>query len=117
MNANPALFPGRETIASKLANLDEANKALILGVLEKGEQDDLFLEGLYLYLDLQSKARFLNSLKLGQTGEWLGSVAPDRLQIRLIEAARSSQHSAYTAFREGLDRSGGLQRAFPQSPV
>lgn len=117
MNANPSLFPGRETIASKLANLDEANKQLISAALEKGEQDELFLEGLQFYLDQQSKARFLNSLKLSQAGEWLGSVAPDRLQVRIMEAARSSQHAAYAAFREGLVKSGGMERAFPQSPV
>ncbi|MCO6185782.1 hypothetical protein [Rhizobium sp. L1K21] len=117
MNANPALFPGRETIASKLTSLEEADKALIVAALEKGEQDDLFLEGLQLYLDQQSKARFLNSLKLSQTGEWLGSIAPNRLQVRIMEAARSSQHAAYAAFREGLSKSGGMDRAFPPSPI
>jgi hypothetical protein len=28
--------------------------------------------------------------------------------------AKSSQHAAYTAFREGLVRSRGLERAFPK---
>lgn len=117
MNANPALFPGRETIASKLSSLDEDNQALIREVFEKPEQDDLFLEGLQLYLDQQANARFLNSLKLNQVGEWIGKEVPDRLQIRVMEAAKSSQHAAYQAFQEGLTRSGGLERAFPKSDI
>ena len=117
VNANPALFPGRETIASKLSNLDDANRVLISEVFGKPEQDDLFLEGLQLYLDQQTSAPFLNSLKIGEVGEWIGSEAPARLQIRIMEAAKSSQHAAYQAFREGLTRSGGLERAFPKSDI
>jgi hypothetical protein len=30
-----------------------------------------------------------------------------------MEAARSSQHPAYQAFRTGLDRSGGLEKLYP----
>ena len=57
----------------------------------------------------------LNSLKLAKIGEWLGANAPSRLQIRLTETARSSQHPAYRAFREGFERSGGLEMAFPKA--
>ncbi len=117
MSAEPAIFPTRETIATKLSDLNEANEALIKSVFEKSEQDDLFLEGLHAYLDQQANAPFLNSLKLSKVGEWLGSEAPDRLQIRLMEAAKSSQHGAYAAFREGLIKSGGLERAYPKSPL
>jgi hypothetical protein len=35
--------------------------------------------------------------------------------MRLMEQAKSSQHAAYLAFREGLVRSGGLERAFPKA--
>jgi len=31
-----------------------------------------------------------------------------------MEAAKSSQHAAYMAYREGLIKSGGLERAFPK---
>jgi hypothetical protein len=33
--------------------------------------------------------------------------------VRLMETAKSAQHPAYLAFRDGLTRSGGLERAFP----
>ena len=38
-------------------------------------------------------------------------------QIRLMEAAKSSQHPAYAAFRSGLSRSGGLERAYPPAVI
>ncbi len=117
MNAEPAIFPTRETIATKLSDLNDTNEAMIRSVFEKSDQDDLFLEGLYAYLDQEADARFLNSLKLSKVGEWVGNEAPDRLQIRIMEAAKSSQHGAYAAFREGLTKSGGLERAYPKSPL
>jgi hypothetical protein len=60
-------------------------------------------------------ARCLNALRIDRAGEWLGSHAPARLQMRLMEVAKSSQHSAYEAFRDGLIRSKGLERAFPKA--
>ncbi|MNW22614.1 hypothetical protein D3C71_2242100 [compost metagenome] len=54
-------------------------------------------------------------MKLEKLGHWLGSEAPARLQMRLMEAARASQHAAYQAFRTGLTKSGGLERAFPKA--
>ena len=59
-------------------------------------------------------SRFLNSLKLEKLGEWLGNAAPARLQMRLMEAARSSQQASHQAFRTGLTRSGGLDQAYPK---
>jgi hypothetical protein len=32
-----------------------------------------------------------------------------------MEIARSSQHPAYSAFREGLSKSGGLDKAWPKA--
>jgi hypothetical protein len=34
-----------------------------------------------------------------------------------MEAAKSSQHPAYQAFRSGLSRSGGLERAYPVADI
>jgi hypothetical protein len=34
-----------------------------------------------------------------------------------MEASRSSQHPAYAAFRTGLTRSGGLEKAYPTSKI
>ncbi|APO75180.1 hypothetical protein AM571_CH02371 [Rhizobium etli 8C-3] len=76
-------------------------------------QDDNLIDGLRRYLDLAAAGSFLNSLKIENCGVWIGEAAPRRLQIRLTETARSSQHPAYLAFRAGLDRSGGLERAYP----
>jgi hypothetical protein len=106
-------FPDRDTVADKLAALSETDKSYLSLLMENAAQDDNLLDGLHRYLDLAAASRFLNSLKLENLGKWLGSQAPDRLQIRLMEAARSSQHPAYQAFRTGLDRSGGLERAYP----
>jgi hypothetical protein len=107
-------YPGRETVAEKLSAFLEADQAFLKLLMENPAQDEALLEGLFFYLDQASQARFLNSLKLGKAGEWLGNHAPARLQIRLMEAARSSQHAAFEAFRQGLVKSGGLERAFPK---
>ncbi|ANH04435.1 hypothetical protein [Shinella sp. HZN7] len=115
MSADLAAFPDRETVADKLAVLGEADQAYLRLLMENPKQDENLLEGLDLYLDRAAAARFLNSLKLERLGEWLGETAPARLQMRLTEAARSSQHAAHAAFRAGLTRSGGLERAYPKA--
>lgn len=115
MSADLAAFPDRETVADKLAVLGEADRAYLRLLMENPKQDENLLEGLDLYLDRAAAARFLNSLKLERLGEWLGETAPARLQMRLTEAARSSQHAAHAAFRAGLTRSGGLERAYPKA--
>jgi hypothetical protein len=83
--------------------------------MENPIQDENLLEGLTLWLNRATQARFLNSRLLGIAGEWLGNAAPARLQMRLMELAKSSQHAAYTAFRDGVIRSRGLERAFPKA--
>lgn len=107
----------RETVADGLQSFSAENQAWLVLLMESPANDDIILDGLHLHLDRASEARFLNSMKLEQCGEWVGRHAPARLQIRLSEAARSSQHPAYGAFRNGLSRSGGLERAYPKSPV
>lgn len=107
----------RETVAEGLTSLSEDKQNWLTLLMGNPTSDDLVLAGLHLYLDQASDAPFLNSLKLQKCGEWLGNAAPDRLQIRLAEAAKSSQHPAYEAFRQGLTRSGGLERAYPKAPV
>ncbi|MFS2178120.1 hypothetical protein ACCC98_19565 [Rhizobium pisi] len=106
-------FPDRDTVAEKLAALTDADKSYLALLMENAAQDDNLLDGLRRHLDLAAESRFLNSLKLENLGLWLGTEAPDRLQIRLMETARSGQHPAYQAFRTGLSRSGGLERAYP----
>ncbi|RUL98764.1 hypothetical protein [Rhizobium chutanense] len=106
-------FPDRDTVAEKLATLAEADKSYLALLMENAAQDDNLLEGLRRHLDLAAGSRLLNSLKLENLGLWLGTAAPDRLQIRLMETARSSQHPAYQAVRTGLSRSGGLEKAYP----
>ncbi|MCB1448255.1 MAG: hypothetical protein KDJ87_21365 [Rhizobiaceae bacterium] len=106
-------FPDREAVADRLTAFTEADRSFLLLLMENAAQDENLLDGLLLWLDQASGARILNSLKLGRTGEWIGASAPARLQIRLAEIARSSQHPAYRAFREGLDKAGGLDKAFP----
>lgn len=108
-----APFPDREAVASRLSLASETDHAFLQLLMQTPAQDDALMEGLRLHLEQASSARLLNSLKLEQLGLWLGGEAPSRLQIRLMEVARSSQHPAYAAFRAGLDRSGGLQRAYP----
>ncbi|MBB2672100.1 UNVERIFIED_ORG: hypothetical protein GGE44_001653 [Rhizobium esperanzae] len=106
-------FPDRDTVAEKLAALSEPDKSYLTLLMENAAQDDNLLDGLRRHLDLAAGSPFLNSLKLENLGLWLGTQVPDRLQIRLMETARSSQHPAYQAFRTGLGRSGGLERAHP----
>ena len=115
MSADLAAFPDRDAVAGRLATLGEADQAYIRLLMENPQQDENLLEGLALHLDRAAAARFLNSLKLEKLGEWLGQTAPARLQIRLSEIARSSQHAAYAAFRTGVTRSGGLERAYPKA--
>ncbi|OCJ04407.1 hypothetical protein A6U87_16365 [Rhizobium sp. AC44/96] len=112
-----APFPDRETIAAKFTAFGEQDKAYITLLLENVAQDDNLIDGLHRYLDNAAGASFLNSLKLENLGKWIGDVAPARLQIRLMEAAKSSQHPAYGAFRTGLTRSGGLERAYPPAQI
>lgn len=115
MNAEPVAFPDRDTVADRLARLDESDRAWLELLMENPPQDEAFLEGMHHALDRAATARFLNSLKLEKLGEWLGAAAPTRLQIRLTEIARSSQHPAYAALRAGLSRSGGLEKAYPSA--
>ena len=110
-----ATFPDRDSVAEKLAALGESDQSYLKLLMENAAQDGNLVEGLYRHLSLAAEARLLNSLKLERLGEWLGSNAPARLQIRLMETARSSQHAAYQAFRTGLVRSGGLERADPKA--
>ncbi len=110
-------FPDRETVASKLTSLTSEDKAWVLLLMENALQDENLLAGLNLYLDQQTNAPFLNSLKLEATGEWLGGNAPARLQIRVTETARASQHPAFLAFRKGLTASAGLEKAYPKAPI
>lgn len=112
-----ASFPDREIVASKFAGAAEPDKSYLSLLMENAAQDDNLIEGLHRYLDLAAAAPFLNSLKLENTGVWIGEAAPGRLQIRLMEAAKSSQHPAYLAFRAGLTRSGGLERAYPAATI
>lgn len=107
----------RDTVAEGLQSFSTENQAWLVLLMESASNDDILLDGIHLFLDRASEAPFLNSMKLEKSGEWLGANAPARLQIRLSEAARSSQHPAYAAFRSGLSKSGGLERAFPKSPV
>ncbi len=114
MPGTSAAFPDRDTVAAKLATLTDADGAFLKLVFENPQQDENLLEGLNLFLNQASEAPFLNTLKLEKCGTWVGSNAPARLQIRLMESARSSQHPAYAAFRAGLTKSGGLEQAYPQ---
>ena len=114
MPGTSASFPDRDTVAAKFSTLTDADSAFLKLVFENPQQDENLIEGLNLFLNKASEARFLNTLKLEKCGEWVGAHAPARLQIRLMESARSSQHPAYAAFRTGLTKSGGLDRAYPQ---
>lgn len=110
-----ATFPDRNSVAEKLSTLGEGDLSYVKLLMENAAQDENLIEGLHLHLSLAAKSRLLNSLKLEKLGEWLGTNAPARLQIRLMETARSSQHAAYQAFRTGLVRSGGLEKAYPKA--
>ena len=111
MTAAP--FPDRDAVAAKLNTFAEPDLAFLKLLMENVAQDASLLAGLLLWLNRAAEARFLNTLKLEKIGEWLGNNAPNRLQVRLMETAKSAQHPAYLAFRDGLVRSGGLERAFP----
>jgi hypothetical protein len=115
MNAAP--FPDRDAVAEKIQAFQDADQSFLLLLMENPVQDENLIEGLTLWLNRATEAKYLNSLKLDKTGEWLGSHAPARLQMRLMEHAKSSQHPAYLAYREGLNRSKGLELAFPKAPV
>jgi len=117
MNAGPASFPDRDTVAEKLGAFAEADQSFLRLLMENPEQDERLMDGLYRHLDIASEAKFLNSLKLEAFGKWVGDAAPPRLQIRLMEASKSSQHPAYAAFRKGLTASGGLEKAYPQAKI
>lgn len=110
-------FPDRDTVADKLKTLGEADRSYLQLLMENVQQDENLFQGLDLHLNRAAEDRFLNSLKLEKAGEWLGNTAPARMQMRLAEISRSSQHPAYLAFRAGLTRSGGLDRAFPKAKV
>jgi hypothetical protein len=112
-----APFPDRETIAAKFSALGEQDKSYIALLLENPAQDDNVIEGLHRHLDEAARASFLHSLKLENLGRWIGDAAPPRLQIRLMEAAKSSKHPAYAAFRAGLNVSGGLVKAYPPAAL
>ncbi|WP_426227930.1 hypothetical protein [Pararhizobium sp. DWP3-4] len=115
MNGTPTPFSTRDSVAEKLTALGKSEQAYLLLMMQNAAQDENLIEGLYRQLDLASTAKLLNSLKLEKLGEWMGSNAPARLQIRLMEAAKSSHHAAYQAFRAGLVRSGGLEKAYPKA--
>ncbi|SCX02577.1 hypothetical protein DSM25558_0450 [Agrobacterium sp. DSM 25558] len=117
MQATASTFPDRDTVASKITTMTEDDQAWLRLLLENALQDANLLEGLHLFLDQQSQARFLNALKLEKCGEWFGNNAPARIQIRLHEVSKSSQHAAFAAFRTGLTKSGGLEKAYPKSPL
>jgi hypothetical protein len=112
-----APFPDPETIATKLSSLGDQDQAYVKLLLENPKQDDSLIDGLHRHLHNASRAPFLNSLKLENLGKWIGDAAPPRLQIRLMEASKSSQHPAYIAFRKGLTASGGLDKAYPPAPI
>lgn len=110
-------FPDRDSVADRFSALGEADQSFLRLLFENPAQDDALLEGLQHYLEMAASSKFLNSLKLGKAGEWVGNNAPARLQIRLTEISRSSQHPAFAAFREGLVRSGGMERAYPKAQL
>lgn len=105
----------RDAVADVIERFQTADTAFLSLMMDNAHQDDALIDGLHRFLDRAAGARFLHTLKLEQRGVWLGNAAPARLQIRLMEAARSSQHAAYQAFRTGLTQSGGLERAFPKA--
>ena len=108
-------LPNRETVAEKLAGLADADKAMLTALMTDVKHDECLFAGIELYLDRAAHGRFLHTIKLENAGLWLGQAMPDRLQIRLNEIAKSSHHPAFAAFRAGVSRSGGLERAYPRS--
>lgn len=115
--SNIATIANRDTVADSLSGLTDENQSWLGLLMQNPSADETLFNGLHLFLDRQAEAQFLNALKLQRCGEWLGNSAPPRLQVRLMEAAKSSQHAAYTAFREGLVSSGGLERAYPKARI
>jgi len=111
----PLPFPDREAVAARLTGFTEADQSFVKLLMDNAAQDENLIEGLRLWLDQAADARILNSLKLAKIGEWIGANAPSRLQIRLSEIAKSSQHPAYRAFRDGVEKSGGLEKAYPKA--
>ena len=107
----------RENVAEAISSITPENESWLRLLMENPTLDDALLDGIHLFLDRAASARFLNTLKLQKIGEWLGNAAPARLQIRISEAAKSSQHPAFSAFREGYNRSGGFQRAYPAAKI
>ncbi|MDP9809153.1 hypothetical protein J2W42_002000 [Rhizobium tibeticum] len=85
--------------------------------MENAAQDENVIDGLYRHLNNAASSRFVNTLKLENLGKWIGEAAPARLQIRLMEAAKSSQDPAYVALRAGLLRTGGLEKAYPPAAI
>lgn len=116
MQSSPS-FPDRETVSAKLTAFSGEDQAWLKLLMENAQQDESFLSGLQLFLEQQTTARFLNSLKLERTGDWIGSNTPARLQIRLNEVSRSSQHPAFVAFKKGVEKSGGFEKAYPKSTI
>jgi hypothetical protein len=112
-----APFRDPETIAAKLSSLNEQDQSYIRLLLENAKQDDTLLDGLHRHLHDPSRAPFLNSLKLENLFKRIGDAAPPRLQIRIMEASKSSQTPAYAAFRKGLTASGGLDKAYPTAQI
>ncbi|MBP2549215.1 hypothetical protein J2858_002138 [Neorhizobium galegae] len=112
-----ASLANRETVADALAALLPENQSFLQLMMENPKSDEALLDGLHLYLNRAAGSTFLHSLKLQKCGEWIGKTAPARLQVRLSEASKSSQHPAFAAFKDGLQRSGGLARAYPKAPV
>lgn len=110
-----ATFPDRDSVADKFASITDEAQAFLRLLMENPLQDDILLEGLNRHLGVAAEARMLNSLKLEKLGLWIGTNAPARLQMRIVETARSSQHAAYQAFRAGLTKSGGLEKAYPKA--
>lgn len=112
--ASSATLPDRERLAQHLERLEEQDLTLLAQNMADDKQDETLISGLELYLDRAAHSRFLHTVRLEQAGYWLGNNAPARLQIRLLEVSKSSQHPAFAAFRAGFLRSGGLTRAFPE---
>lgn len=117
MQSASSAFPDRDTVASKIATFAAEDQAWLKLLLENPAQDEALLEGLLMFLDRETNSRFLNALKLEKCGKWFGENAPSRLQIRLHEIARTSQHPAYASFKAGVAKSGGLEKAYPKSPL
>lgn len=111
------LHGGADSVASQLAMTSDADRETLETMMQNATMDAFFLDGLSRHLDQAAAAPFINALKLEKLGLWVGSTASARLQVRLMEISKSSLHPAYAAFRAGLVRSGGLQKAYPPAAV